>query len=74
MVDLISNNGYNKIYDFDKDGKITDKDLDLLVKNFGKAKKFATGGLANYTGPAWLDGTKSKPELVLNARDTENFI
>jgi hypothetical protein len=36
--------------------------------------QFKTGGLADYTGPAWLDGTKSKPELVLNARDTQNFI
>lgn len=36
--------------------------------------KYATGGLADFTGPAWLDGTKSRPELVLNARDTENFI
>lgn len=35
---------------------------------------FKTGGLANYTGPAWLDGTKTKPELVLNAQDTRNFI
>ena len=39
-----------------------------------KSKKFRTGGLADFTGPAWLDGTKSKPEMVLNARDTENFI
>ena len=37
-------------------------------------KKYATGGLADYTGPAWLDGTPSKPELVLNAQDTKNFI
>ena len=36
--------------------------------------KYKTGGLANFTGPAWLDGTKSKPEMVLNARDTQNFI
>lgn len=36
--------------------------------------KFATGGLADFTGPAWLDGTKSAPELVLNAQDTANFI
>lgn len=36
--------------------------------------KYATGGLADYTGPAWLDGTPSKPELVLNAQDTKNFI
>lgn len=35
---------------------------------------FATGGLADFTGPAWLDGTKSRPELVLNQRDTQNFI
>ena len=35
---------------------------------------FKTGGLANFTGPAWLDGTKAKPELVLNAQDTKNFI
>lgn len=37
-------------------------------------KKFATGGLADYTGPAWLDGTPSKPELVLNSQDTKNFL
>lgn len=36
--------------------------------------KYKQGGLADFTGPAWLDGTKSKPELVLNQRDTENFI
>jgi hypothetical protein len=35
---------------------------------------YATGGIADFTGPAWLDGTKSHPELVLNARDTQNFI
>lgn len=43
----------------------------------GNKLKFAaykTGGLADFTGPAWLDGTKTKPELVLNQRDTENFI
>lgn len=39
-----------------------------------KNVKFKQGGLANFTGPAWLDGTKSKPEMVLNQKDTENFI
>ena len=38
------------------------------------AAVYKTGGLADYTGPAWLDGTKRKPELVLNAQDTQNFI
>jgi peptidoglycan hydrolase-like protein with peptidoglycan-binding domain len=28
---------------------------------------YKTGGLADFTGPAWLDGTKSKPEYILNA-------
>ena len=53
----------------------------LLKKGITKAAlqaagvtQFRTGGLANYTGPAWLDGTPSKPELVLNAQDTKNFI
>lgn len=35
---------------------------------------YKTGGLADFTGPAWLDGTKSRPEMVLNAADTQNFI
>jgi hypothetical protein len=39
-------------------------------------KKFVaykTGGLADFTGPAWLDGTKSKPEYILNAEQTQGF-
>jgi len=36
--------------------------------------QYASGGLADYTGPAWLDGTKTRPEMVLNARDTQNFL
>jgi hypothetical protein len=35
--------------------------------------QFKTGGLADFTGPAWLDGTKSRPEYVLNAAQTERF-
>ena len=41
---------------------------------FKRLYGYDSGGLADYTGPAWLDGTKSSPELVLNPRDTENFI
>ena len=37
-------------------------------------KKFARGGFADFTGPAWLDGTRAKPEAVLNATDTKNFV
>lgn len=37
-------------------------------------KKYKRGGLVTSTGPAWLDGTKSKPEMVLSPLDTKNFI
>ena len=39
-----------------------------------KYKKYATGGLANATGLAWLDGTPDEPEYVLNARQTDAFL
>lgn len=34
---------------------------------------YAKGGLANFTGPAWLDGTKSAPERILSPRQTQLF-
>lgn len=37
-------------------------------------KAYKTGGLVDYTGLAQLDGTPSKPELVLNSKDTENIL
>ena len=39
-----------------------------------KLKQYKTGGLVDTTGLAWLDGTASNPEMVLRAKDTENFI
>ena len=35
---------------------------------------FKNGGLANFTGPAWLDGTKNHPEAVLDAMQTKAFL
>lgn len=37
-------------------------------------KAYKTGGIIDYTGLAQVDGTPGKPELVLNAQDTENFV
>lgn len=45
-----------------------------IIKPKKGLQPYATGGLNTHSGIAWLDGTKSAPELVLNARDTENFI
>ena len=47
-------------------------------KGGGGAKRtnmaYATGGLNTQTGLAWLDGTPSEPEYVLNARQTQAFL
>ena len=62
--------GYEKVH-----GKGSyKKDLKIAKDKKYKPYEYATGGLADFTGPAWLDGTPSKPELVLNAQDTKNFV
>lgn len=33
--------------------------------------QYANGGLVDYTGPAWVDGTKANPEAFLSAEDTK---
>ena len=60
---------FQKKYGLAKDGVVGPN-----TKKKFKALGYKTGGLADYTGPAWLDGTPSKPELVLNATDTKNFL
>ena len=49
------------------------KSIESQVK-VSSVKHYAKGGLADFTGPAWLDGSRSKPEIVLNPRDSANFI
>ena len=48
------------------------KDGDLFYDHI--LKRYKTGGLADFTGPAWLDGTPSRPEYILNADQTESFL
>lgn len=38
-----------------------------------KIKQYLTGGLVNYTGPAWVDGTSDRPEAFLSSEDTERI-
>lgn len=35
-----------------------------------KLPAFKEGGLVDFTGPAWVDGSKAKPEAFLSAEDT----
>ena len=55
-----------------KEGATSRQFSDPALKNY-RYSAFATGGLADFTGPAWLDGTKSKPEYILNADQTQRF-
>lgn len=51
-------------------------DLNYFAPLFGRDTFFdayATGGLVDYTGPAWVDGTKSRPEAFLSADDTKRI-
>ena len=34
---------------------------------------YASGGMVDYTGPAWVDGTKTKPEAFLSAYQTQQI-
>lgn len=72
--------GQKKLADLNGDGVITSADA-LAALRIGvglekkvKAKSYSTGGLIDYTGEANVHGSKSQPELVLNAQDTRNFI
>ena len=45
-----------------------------LIKARADLTQYKTGGLSTQTGPAWLDGTPSKPEYVLNSAQTAAFL
>ena len=57
-----------------KDGKGTTFTNRWISKKTSKGKNiwkaYKTGGLVDYTGPAWVDGSKRKPEAFLSAEDT----
>ena len=66
----IQKNYVNKSVMSGYSGNLSDYSYSNMKKKF---KQYKTGGLADFTGPAWLDGTKSKPEYILNADQTKAF-
>ena len=66
----VQSNYVNKYVTSGFSGSVSDYSYDKMKKKFVAYK---TGGLADFTGPAWLDGTKSKPEYILNADQTKAF-
>lgn len=58
----------------DKDGKTYYEGANgqlYSTKDFKKV--YAQGGYVDYTGPAWVDGTKSHPEAFLSAYQTKQI-
>lgn len=45
-----------------------------LTGQYTNMKHYASGGMNYRTGLAWLDGTRSNPEAVLNAAQTKAFL
>ena len=43
------------------------------VRYMNFLKRYKKGGLVDYTGMAWVDGSKTQPEAFLNAQDTRNL-
>lgn len=84
IVDAIQPEGYSEMVELastkpssigsGKQAKINSfinaKDSEMLRK-IKYLMAYKEGGMAYATGPAWLDGTKTKPEAVLNAKQTE---
>ena len=48
--------------------------VEAMARASGAVKAYATGGLVDYTGLAAVHGSKGRPELMLNASDTEKFL
>lgn len=40
---------------------------------WGSGTRFASGGIVDYTGPAWVDGNKAHPEAFLNPYQTKQI-
>lgn len=60
------NEGIEQLNTTSKEGLIA------LLNGFGfDIPAFAKGGLVNFTGPAWVDGSKANPEAFLDATDTK---
>jgi hypothetical protein len=55
-------------------GDLTDTELrELYEKMVNSVPHNANGGLVDYTGLTWVDGTKARPEAFLSADDTAHI-
>ncbi len=67
-------NGERMVYFSPAKGYVPTRHFQTTGSKGVSTRYYLQGGFADYTGPAWLDGTPEKPEAVLNALQTEHFI
>ena len=72
ITKINSKSGATKPYHISTGSTLGNGDLGWLT--LSQLTGYETGGLVDYTGLAQLDGTPNKPEYVLSASDTENFM
>ena len=65
-----ASSGTDKIGSTSKVAQTISATANKLADNIKKLFGFDSGGLVDFTGPAWVDGTKAKPEAFLSADDT----
>lgn len=49
------------------------EEVEGVAAELGLIPQYAEGGLVDFTGPAWVDGTKTRPEAFLDSFDTANI-
>nr|DAH10303.1 MAG TPA: minor tail protein [Caudoviricetes sp.] len=65
--------GVTWLYDKSSKKWIYDAARLLSKEKLAQLKQYKNGGYVDYTGPAWVDGTPTKPEAFLNAADTQRM-
>lgn len=69
QIDEVYDENGNRLTKFDK--KYMLYNISDEVNKYQKIIKYKQGGLIDFTGPAWVDGTSSQPEAILNANETK---
>lgn len=69
-VDRAFASSYTGLDDVRDAKKVGDLDAQVTAAK-NRIYVYKKGGMVDYTGPAWVDGTKSRPEAFLSAEDTQ---
>lgn len=66
-------NGERMVYFKPAGGYVATKHFQTQGDWGSSTRYYASGGMVDYTGPAWVDGTKTKPEAFLSPYQTEQI-